>query len=210
MERPLALRPLNIQDENVAVNRKKSIVDGKSKSSKPIPKKGGAALESRKALNDITNKSSIHDEASSLNKGLQKNKSNIVKDGCLRNNVSEAEVHLKKKTSLKEKVNIAEEGFLHDHSKCVEAQKASMELNFWDTVLPGHDSADWETNEAKSDVDIGSVDCYTELEELSMSEFFVWFESPPSSPTLWDSPTFDWDLHPVELVLKEEDECHVK
>ncbi|KAI3450026.1 hypothetical protein Pfo_006691 [Paulownia fortunei] len=211
MERPLTLKPLSIQDENSAIHRKKATVDGKSRTSKPVAKKGGVALESRKALNDITNKSSIHLEASSQKRSSQNKTCNIVEDRYLHHHGFEAEALLKKKSSINEKLNIAEEGFLHDHSKCIEAQKAASELNFWDTVLPGHDSADLIMEEAKSDPDVDSMCCYPELEELSMSEFSDWFKSrwksPPSSPISWGSPPpspFSWELEPVELMLKED------
>lgn len=73
---------------------------------------------SRRALNDITNKSS---------------------------SVSQ-EVHPKRKDSVKEEFHvadhkefsIAEEGFLHDHSKCIEAQKAALDAFQLDLVLPGY------------------------------------------------------------------------
>ncbi|KAL0435340.1 UNVERIFIED_CONTAM: hypothetical protein Sradi_0241900 [Sesamum radiatum] len=138
MERPLALKPLSIQDENSAIHHKKTAADGKSKSSKLVARKAGAALESRKALTDITNKSSIHLEASSQKKNSQNKKCNIAEDGYLHQQVIEGEALSKKKSSTNEKPNIAEEGFLHDHNKCIEAQKAALELDFWDTVLPGH------------------------------------------------------------------------
>ncbi|KAL7151916.1 hypothetical protein ABFS83_04G063500 [Erythranthe nasuta] len=201
MERPLTLKPLSIQDENSAIHRKKVAIDGKSKTSKPVSKKGGVLLESRKALNDITNKSSIHIEASS-----QHNTSRNKK--C--NHVVEAEALSKKKSSVNEKLNIAEEGFLHDHSKCIEAQKATSELHFWDTVLPGHDSANIKKELTKIDPEISSTSSsYIELEELSMSEFSDWFKSPPSSPISLDSQPpspFAWDFVTVDLILKED--CH--
>ncbi|XP_011080400.1 protein PATRONUS 2 [Sesamum indicum] len=212
MEKPLALRPLSIQDENSAIHHKKAAADGKSKSSKLVARKAGVALESRKALTDITNKSSIHLEASSQKKNSQDKKCNIAEDGYLHQQVIEGEALLKKKSSTNEKLNIAEEGFLHDHNKCIEAQKAALELDFWDTVLPGHDSADQIMKQAKSDPDIDSKTCHRILEELSMSEFSDWFKSwwksPPSSPIHWDSPPlspFAWDLESVELLLKEDD-----
>ncbi|KAL0459137.1 UNVERIFIED_CONTAM: PH, RCC1 and FYVE domains-containing protein 1 [Sesamum latifolium] len=150
------------------------IIDGKSKSSKLVARKAGVALESRKALTDITNKSSIHPEASSQKKNSQNKKCNIAEDGYLHQQVIEGEALSKKKSSTNEKLNIAEEGFLHDHNKCIEAQKAVLELDFWDTVLPGHDSADQIMKQAKSDPDIDSKTCHRVLEELSMSEFSDW------------------------------------
>lgn len=105
-------------------------LDGKSKISRPLARKGGVALESRKALNDITNKSSIHPEATSQSKKTEKKRTDIV---------SKLDALSRKNISVNEKLNIAEEGFLHDHSKCIEAHKpAESEHHFWDTVLPGH------------------------------------------------------------------------
>jgi hypothetical protein len=84
-------------------------VDGKSKGLKTAIKKGGVGLGGRRALNDITNKASLHHEASS-----------------------------RKKDVPKEELNVAEEMFLHDHKKCIEAQKSAMDTFYLDTVLPGH------------------------------------------------------------------------
>ncbi|GFQ07196.1 hypothetical protein PHJA_002863700 [Phtheirospermum japonicum] len=201
MERPLTLKPLSIQDENSAIHRKKAAVDSKFKTSKPVADKGGVALKSRKALNDITNKSSIP----SQKKNSQIKKSNTVEERHLRHRGSEAETVSKKKSSINEKLNIAEEGFLHDHNKCIEAQKTAHELNFWDTVFPGH------VRIKKSDADVDSISRHPKLEELSMSaEFSDWFESnwksPPSSPVRSDSSLFSWALEPFELMLKE-DHC---
>ncbi|XP_073271413.1 protein PATRONUS 2-like [Primulina huaijiensis] len=210
MERPLTLKPLNIQDENANIRWKKAPVDGKSKSSKPVSKKGGAAIESRKALKDITNKTFLNLEASSQKKGLQ-NKCDVVEDACI-HHVLETKAQ-SEKSAINEKLNIAEEGFLHDHRNCIKAQMAASELNFFDTVLPGHDKAESRTKKAKSDLDISSLGCYPEPEEIPMPEFADWFKSwwksPPSSPTCWDSPPvfpFSWDHDSVELTLKEEDE----
>ncbi|KAK1401718.1 Ribonuclease Z 2 like [Heracleum sosnowskyi] len=82
--------------------------EGTIKSSKPTAKKG-QVLGSRKALNDITNKSSLHPSVST-----------------------------KKKSAAKEEFNIAGEKFLHDHTKCIEANQKAMESSFWETVFPKH------------------------------------------------------------------------
>ncbi|KZV44432.1 hypothetical protein F511_19333 [Dorcoceras hygrometricum] len=138
MERPLTLKPLNIQDENADIRRKSTVlmnflsfitprckmsleapIDGKSKSSKPVPKKVGAALESRKALNDITNKTFVNLEASSQKKDSQNRKCDVVEDGCI-HHVLKTEAPLQKNV-MNEKLNIAEEGFLHDHRNCIKA-----------------------------------------------------------------------------------------
>ncbi|GER40752.1 hypothetical protein STAS_17435 [Striga asiatica] len=183
-------------------------VDGKSKTSKAAVDKGGVALKSRKALNDITNKSCINVEASSLKNSTQNIKPNTLEDRSLNHHVSGAENLSKKKISVSEKLNVAEEGFLHDHNKCIEAQKNGQDLNFWDTVLPGHDSADLIIQEEK--IEAYDMCCHPELEELSMLDFSDWFEahwkSPPSSPICSDSrPSFiSWELEQFELTLKEE------
>ncbi|XP_057500174.1 uncharacterized protein LOC130784352 [Actinidia eriantha] len=99
------------------------VADGTRRSTKPASSKGGTGFGSRKSLNDITNKSSIRREASS------------------------------RKTNLpKEKFNIAEEMFLHDHKKCMEAQLKVTKPCFWDTVLPRHDFvADGTSRSSKPD-----------------------------------------------------------
>lgn len=83
-------------------------VDGKMKSSKTAPKKGGLGFRGRKALNDITNKSSFHHEAFS-----------------------------RKNNFRKEEINVAEEKFLHDHKKCIEAQQKTVDTFYLDLVRPG-------------------------------------------------------------------------
>ncbi|KAL8545087.1 hypothetical protein ACS0TY_005328 [Phlomoides rotata] len=138
MERPIALKPLSIRDENSTIHRKKATADSKSKTSKQGAKNGGFSLKSRKALNDITNKSSIHTEASSQKKKSDNKKCNIVGDGHSHHHAFEGEPRLKKKVSANEKPDIAEEGFLHDHNKCIDAHKAALEISFYDTVFPGH------------------------------------------------------------------------
>lgn len=83
--------------------------DGATRSSKTVAKKGEGGLGTRKALQDITNKSSLHPEAS-----------------------------IKKKDPQKEEFNVAEEMFLHDHQKCIEAQQAAFNNFDLNLVLPGH------------------------------------------------------------------------
>ncbi|KAL8527438.1 hypothetical protein ACS0TY_005337 [Phlomoides rotata] len=202
MERPIALKPLSIRDENSTIHRKKATADSKSKTSKQGAKNGGFSLKSRKALNDITNKSSIHTEASSQKKKSDNKKCNIVGDGHSHHHAFEGEPRLKKKVSANEKPDIAEEGFLHDHNKCIDAHKAALEISFYDTVFPGHDSSDQIVEEAKGDPDL-------ELEEISMSEFSDWFKprstSPPSSPIHHRDSPFAWEIQPLELVLKQDE-----
>ncbi|XP_047944012.1 protein PATRONUS 2-like isoform X1 [Salvia hispanica] len=127
--------------------------------------------------------------------------------------VFECEALSKKKISVNENLNVAEEGFLHDHRKCIDAQKATAaasELNFMDTVLPGHDDAgstDVIMEQTKGDRDLDN--CYPKLEELSMLEFSDWFKpcwkSPPS-PLHQECPLSCpsvLEFEAVELVLKE-------
>ena len=85
-----------------------AIVDENTNSLKKNTKKGGAKLGGRKALNDITNKSSLSHDVSS-----------------------------KKNNVPKEEFNVAEERFLHDHRKCVEAQQMVLDSSLLDIVLPG-------------------------------------------------------------------------
>ncbi|XP_027079326.1 protein PATRONUS 2-like isoform X2 [Coffea arabica] len=107
MARQLTQKQLIPQDENLHFLRKGS-VKGKSTGFKLEKKKIGTGFGNRKALGDITNKSSVHHEAS-----------------------------LKRKSTPKEEPNMSEEMFLHDHNKCIESQKAAMRASFWDTLLPG-------------------------------------------------------------------------
>ncbi|KAJ4721636.1 Protein PATRONUS 2 [Melia azedarach] len=181
--------PLIIQNENLDVCNKKAIADGKTKSTKAVTKKGGVGFGSRKALNDITNKSSIHQETSS-----------------------------KKKNLPKEEFNVAEEMFLHDHNKCIEAQQAAKNAFCLDLVLPGHGSvsaAAAEPNSEQAKSDLESPRCYPEPEELPMSEFSDFIDSstklasPPCSPVGLDSPlssAFAWQFEEVNFVLKQDND----
>ncbi|XP_030522728.2 protein PATRONUS 2 isoform X2 [Rhodamnia argentea] len=175
-------RLLFVQDENQVAPRKKATVDGATRSSKTVAKKGEGSLGSRKALQDITNKSSLHPEAS-----------------------------IKKKNPQKEEFNVAEEMFLHDHQKCIEAKQAAFNNFDLNLVLPGHGRS--ESEEAKAEADYDSPRCYPEPSELPMDEFSDCFEystqcsSPPCSPMLWDTPTsceYVWQFEDVEFVLQQE------
>ncbi|KAL6984323.1 hypothetical protein U1Q18_017702 [Sarracenia purpurea var. burkii] len=176
-----------------------SLIVGRSKPptkkggrSKPPTKKGGTGRGCRKALSDITNMPSLHHEASS------------------------------RKTNLSdEEFNIEEEMFLHDHSKCIEAQIKSIGPCLLAAVLPGHDSVFHFEDPVSKQTEFGldSPRWYPELDESSMSEFSDWLavstqsESSPSSPLRWDSPPsspFAWKslLDPVNFVLEEDSVSH--
>ncbi|KAG6629864.1 protein PATRONUS 2-like isoform X1 [Carya illinoinensis] len=177
---------LIIPNENLDFHHKKDVLDGKMKNTKTAKKKGGLGHGSRKALNDITNKSSLRHEASS-----------------------------KKINIAKEELNIAEEMFLHDHRKCIKAQKSALNTFYLDLVLPGQDSVcNAECQEFKQEkTDLDSQRCYSEPVELPISEFSdrlassTDLTSPPSSPIQWDSPPpspVAWNSEVVEFTLKPE------
>ncbi|TKY57159.1 hypothetical protein E2542_SST21605 [Spatholobus suberectus] len=172
---------LMIKDENLDLYSKKSV---KSKNSKTDGKKGASGIAGRKALNDITNKTAIHHEAS-----------------------------LKKKNLPKEDINVKEEMFLHDHKKCIEAQKAAMRNFNLETVVPKDDSIS-----ILEQIKIPhSPRCYPEPVELPMSDFSDWLDysmqwsSPPSSPLPWDSAPspLAWHNEAVKFVLNEETDARV-
>jgi len=83
-----------------------AVAAGKGKSSLAAPKKNGAGFGSRKALHDITNKSKLQPQASST---TRKDVEGVDFD-------------------------IAKEGFLHDHSKCIEEQQQDQ----WDSYFSEH------------------------------------------------------------------------
>ncbi|XP_027333733.1 protein PATRONUS 2-like [Abrus precatorius] len=167
---------LMIKEENLDLHPRKTV---KWKSSKTDGKKGVLGTAGRKALNDITNKTSLAPEASSRKKNLPK-----------------------------EDVNVKEEMFLHDHKRCVEAQKSAMRDFNLETVLPKDDSIS-----ILEQIKVPhSPRCYPEPEELPMSDFSDWLDysmqwsSRPPSPLPWESPTYPlaWQNEAVEFVLKEE------
>ncbi|XP_061342844.1 protein PATRONUS 2 [Gastrolobium bilobum] len=182
MAKFVAPRPLMIKDENLDLQPKKAVLNAKSKNSKTGGKKGGSGIAGRKALNDITNKKSLHPEASSRKKNLPK-----------------------------EDINIKEEMFLHDHRKCIEAQKAALSNFNLETLLPPDDSIPIIEQIQVPD----SPRCYPEPVEVSMTEFSdrlnysTQWRSPPSSPLPWDSPPspFQWKYEAVEFVLKPENDA---
>ncbi|XP_016488416.1 protein PATRONUS 2 [Nicotiana tabacum] len=193
MAKNLIQRPLIFQDENSDIYLKKGVISGKSKSGKPEAiKKGIIGLKSRNALNDITNKSTAPPEEATKKKNSQK------------------------ELKVPSEVNIAEETFLHDHKKCIEAQRSVMTpKHFLELVLPGCDSATPieipKMDMGMSDQGMDSPRCYPVPEELPMS--FSWlrssWKSPPSSPKKRDSPPspFRWEFESVEFTLKEENDC---
>ncbi|CAJ2634239.1 unnamed protein product [Trifolium pratense] len=172
---------LMIKDDNLDLqNPKNAVSNVKSKISKTNGKKGGSGMGGRKALNDITNKKSIQPEASSRKKNLPK-----------------------------EEINIKEEMFSHNHTKCIESQKAAM-VNFnLEAVLPPDDGIP-----ILEQIKVpGSPRCYPEPVERPMSNFSVWLDnpkqwnSPPPSPLSHDSPPSSplaWQFKDVEFVPKEE------
>lgn len=94
---------------------KKAATGEKSKSAKEsVFKKAATGLKNRSALNDITNKSSVPPKASQKKSVSQKKKLLVKEDA----------------------VNIAEEAFLHDHQKCIEAQQAARTVDLLQLVFP--------------------------------------------------------------------------
>uniref|UniRef100_A0A7N0RID1 Uncharacterized protein n=1 Tax=Kalanchoe fedtschenkoi TaxID=63787 RepID=A0A7N0RID1_KALFE len=175
---------LIIKDENLGVNlQKKDGVNGKGKSILTGNKKG-VGLGSRKALNDITNKFTLRQEAA-----------------------------LKRNNAAKEGFNVKDETFLHDHKKCEEAHRKLGLPCFFETVLPGidlsfHVEKSDESQDGETDPD--SPRCYPEPTEESEPELSDG-DSPPISPLGrdWDSPPdppFSWLLRPVGFTLKTEAE----
>ncbi|XP_043706569.1 protein PATRONUS 2-like [Telopea speciosissima] len=159
-----------LQDQNLSIHHKGTSVDGKVKSSKETKKKGAGGLGLRKALNDITNASRLRQEASS-----------------------------KKKNNLKE-FNIAEEMCLHDHRKCMEAQKAAMDRSRQDRFLLDHEmvSPVASPNSKTSKAGVDSPPRSPKLipsPELPKSSWLC-RESPPPSPARFELLIFDFVLKP--------------
>ncbi|CAM8886707.1 hypothetical protein QQ045_028159 [Rhodiola kirilowii] len=174
---------LIIKDENLGVNLQKK--DGKGKNVLTTNKKGGGGLGSRKALNDITNKSVVHQEVATK-----------------RNNVTK-------------EFNVKDERFLHDHKKCEEAHRKAGMSCFLETVLPGIDFNHVEKSKKSQPPETTpeSPRSYPEpMEEPehelsgSLNSINGW-NSPLTSPFSWDSDSppltpLHWLLEPVELTLK--------
>lgn len=192
MAKNLIQRPLIFQDENSDIYFKKGVITGKSKSLKPeAVKKGTTGHKNRNALNDITNKSTALPEEAVKKKSSQK------------------------ELKVPREINIAEETFLHDHKKCVEAQRSAMApKHFLELVLPGCDSASPidipKTEMGMNDKGIDSSHCYPVPKDLPMSEF-SWlrssWNSPPKNRDSPPSSPFEWEFEPVEFTLKEEKDC---
>ncbi|XP_022148868.1 protein PATRONUS 1-like isoform X2 [Momordica charantia] len=177
---------LIIPDENLGMNPKKIAADRKGKSSKIIHKKGVAAGSGRKALNDISNKSSILHQ----------------------------EVPIRKKERAKEEIDVAGERFLHDHDKCIEAQRLPVLASYLDLVLPGHDSLPKVESHAsdQAKINIDTPRCYSDPDELFTLECNSWEKylakqhSAPCSPMHWDSSSasFSWQFEEPNFVLRDE------
>ncbi|CAH8270883.1 unnamed protein product [Arabidopsis lyrata] len=194
MANTIARGQMIFQDENaLAAHGKKAVAAGKGKSSLPAPKKNGTGFGNRKALHDITNKSKLQPQASSKTK---KNVEGVDFD-------------------------IAKEGFLHDHSKCIEEQQQ----NQWDSyfsehiILHGHDTnineGVPEYNNSK-EIDDENSHSWDELKEIPTEEFSDLLEcstqwrSPPDSPihhhsSLPSSP-LPWHFENIEFKLKEDED----
>ncbi|KAF3454302.1 hypothetical protein FNV43_RR04749 [Rhamnella rubrinervis] len=186
MARRVSDGQLIIPNENLGIHQKKPFVDGKATKSTfatSTMKKGGVAGRTRKALNDITNKSTIIHEASS-----------------------------KKAALPKEEFNVGEERFLHDHKKCIDAQQNALDAFQLELVLPGIDfsckAEKSESKQTKGDHDLESPYYYPEPVELPISEFSDLLESstrwisPPCSPLYLDSPPsspFAWRFAPNNI-----------
>ncbi|XP_020233632.1 protein PATRONUS 2 [Cajanus cajan] len=171
---------LIIKDENFDLHPKKTI---KSNKSKADGKKGGSGIAGRKALNDITNKTSLLPEAS-----------------------------LKKTNLPKENINVKEEMFLHDHKKCIEAKRAAMGNFNLEAVLPRDDSISI-LEQIKFPQSPRCYPDPVELPMSEFSDWLDYslqWSSPPS-PLPWDSPPspLAWQNEAFEFVLKEEIDVQV-
>lgn len=215
-------RPMNIQNENMSILHKKSVITSKEKNTGTTIKKGGRGLGSRKALNDITNKSTTGREASLKKSNVPKEEINISDEmflhdhsECVKSTTrveasSKPEASLKKGNVPEEEINIAEEMFLHDHSKCIKEQKREFDRAFvLDTLFPQHGflSSTKEPGSKKDEMDLDSPQWYPESPMADFSNGFELSATRPPSPLNWDSPPvspFAWP-EPVEFfVLKPE------
>ncbi|CAH9126966.1 unnamed protein product [Cuscuta epithymum] len=198
MAKNVTQRPLIFQDENLDVYSKTVTGDISVSSKQSVVKKGGTGLKGRGALHDITNKSSAQPKPSQK-KSFSHKKKLLFKD---------------------DEVNIAEEAFLHDHKKCLKAQQAAKTLDLLDLGFPERDPLySIEISDLKPE-DSNMSGCnrrgYPELEELSIPEDSLWFESsstwnsPPSSLKGCDSPlSIALEFEQVEFKMKEESDFSV-
>ncbi|KAL1199136.1 Protein PATRONUS 2 [Cardamine amara subsp. amara] len=173
------------QDENALAHPKKAVARGKAKSSLGAPKKNGVGFGSRKALHDITNKSKFQPQASSKTK---KNVEGVDFD-------------------------IAKEGFLHDHNKCIDQQQYHWDSYFSQhIILHGHDTNVKEEIPEYNfkEMDDKSGNTWDELNEIPLEECSTQWRSPPDSPihyhsSLPSSP-LPWRFEAVEFKLKEDED----
>ncbi|EOA31537.1 hypothetical protein CARUB_v10014729mg [Capsella rubella] len=181
------LQQMIFPDENAPIHRKKSVTTAASVKSKRTAlgqkKLGGA----RKALNDITNKSGIPAKASSKNKPIP--------------------------SAAKDEIDIAGEGFLHDHSKCIKEQQNMWDDHFSDDlILLHHDSS---VKEKHLSFDMEKIDAQNNLthdepEEIASPKLTDWLKSstPWRSPirhgSVISSTPLTWRFDSTEFTLTED------
>ncbi|KAJ0249315.1 Protein PATRONUS 1 [Hirschfeldia incana] len=185
------LQRMIFPDENAPIHRKKSVTAAsvKTKGTALGQKKPGGT---RRALNDITNKSGVQPKASSKNKQIASTAA----------------------TAVKGEINIAGEMFLHDHSKCLKEQQSLWDDHFSADILLHHDSSsikgknlknDKEVMDAKNDWTCG------EPEEIPSPKLADWLKSstPWRSPIrhgsmMMPSTPLAWRFDSAEFTLKED------
>ncbi|XP_010542378.1 PREDICTED: uncharacterized protein LOC104815614 isoform X1 [Tarenaya hassleriana] len=184
MANPTIHRQMIFSDENAHFQRKKSVAaaaGGKTKGSVIAPKK----LGNRKALGDITNKSGAHPTAAASSK--------------------------QRKIVEKEGVNVAEERFLHDHSKCVKEQQMFWDDHLSDLIALQNDPS---RNKEHLKVNTKTMDAKNpvfcnEPEEMPSPKLSDWLKSstPWHSPVRHDSFSLSprpWGFDSMEFKLKED------
>ncbi|KAL8161363.1 hypothetical protein V2J09_012852, partial [Rumex salicifolius] len=165
-----------------------ALKDEKTKNIKRAAKKGSEGITARKPLGDLTNKKDIH-----------------------------VEVTTKKLPAPQNEFNIAEECFLHDHSKCIDANNAALKLSLLDLILPkcGKLAEFCFSSISQYRVFTNCQDSVRQVEDLVSSLDPVEFEIPDLSQ--WDSPPplykhsgsppssfFSWQFEPVEFALQDD------
>ncbi|CAH2053743.1 unnamed protein product [Thlaspi arvense] len=155
-----ARKQMIFPDENAQIHRKKSVTAASVKPRGTVlgQKKPGA----RKALNDITNKSGIHPKASSKNKQIASSAA-----------------------TAKAQFNIAGEGFLHDHSKCIKEQRNLWDDHFSADLLLHNDSS---TKAKHHEYDF---EMFRNLEMAPFCEFILcvcvfWFQMDAKNSLTYD------------------------